>query len=273
PSLTFTGNTATLGGTSVSTNGLLNVSGTNTTIGGSVEVETNGTWTNNAGSALNPTNVNVLGGTFTANNSTMNVSGNLTLAPETTKGAIFNANTGTVNIQGNLSVNLNNGGSGAVGQFNAGTGTFNFNGSAAQSFTNSGAIAITFNNLTDSNVTQPLTLNNGFAVNGTLNINGANAIFAPVAAAVISGSGTLTGTGTARVTRTGADSFFSQYTITNKTLTSLTVEYIGAAAQTASTTTYGNLKINNASGVTLNAGNTIVNGTLTLQTGALQVST
>jgi predicted outer membrane repeat protein len=271
PSITFTGNTATLGGGSVSTNGLLNVSGTNTTIGGSVEVQTNGTWTNNAGSALNPTDINVLGGTFTCNNSTMNVSGNLTIGHETTKGAIFNANTGTVNIQGNLSVDLNNGGSGAIGQFNAGTGTFNFNGSAAQSITNVPS-TITFNNLTDSNVTQPLTLNNNVAVSGTLNINGANAILAPVAAAVISGGGTLTGSGTARVTRTGADSFFSQYTITTKTLTNLTVEYIGAAAQTASTTTYGNLKITNASGVTLNAGNTIVNGTLTLQTGPLAVS-
>jgi hypothetical protein len=272
PSITFTGNTATVGGSSVATNGLLNVAGTNTTIGGSVEVQTNGTWTNNAGSALNPTDILVLGGTFTCNNSTMNVSGNITIGPETTKGAIFNANTGTVNIQGNLSVNLNNGGSGAVGQFNAGTGLFNFNGSAAQSISN--VSAFSFNNLTDSNVTQPLTANNnGFGVGGTLNINGANAIFDPVATAVISGAGTLTGTGTARVRRTGADSFFTQYTITTKTLTNLTVEYIGAAAQTASTTTYNNLKITNASGVTLNAGTTIVNGTLTLQTGPLAVST
>jgi len=271
PSITFTGNTATVGGGSVSTNGLLNVAGTNTTIGGSVEVETNGTWTNNTGSVLNPTDINVLGGTFNCNNSTMNVSGNLTIGHETTKGAIFNANTGIINIQGNLSVDLNNGGSGTIGQFNAGTGTFNFNGSVAQSITNVPS-TITFNNLTDSNVTQPLTLNNNVAVSGTLNINGANAILAPVAATVISGGGTLTGSGTARVTRTGADSFFSQYTITTKTLTGLTVEYIGAAAQTASTTTYNNLKINNGSGVTLNAGNTIVNGTLILQTGALAVS-
>jgi len=72
----------------------------------------------------------------------------------------------------------------------------------------------------------------------------------PLRPRFISGAGTLTGTGTARVTRTGADSFFNQYTITTKTLTNLTVEYIGAAAQTASVTTYGNLKINNGSGVT-----------------------
>jgi hypothetical protein len=110
-------------------------------------------------------------------------------------------------------------------------------------------------------------------VGGTLNINGANAIFAPVFDAVISGAGTLTGTGTARVRRTGADSFFGQYTITNKTLTNLTVEYIGAAAQTASVTTYGNLKITNGSGVSLGAGTTTVNGLLTPQTGPLAVGT
>src|SRR6185503_5157333 len=153
--------------------------------------------------------------------------------------------------------------------FNAGTGTFNFNGTGSQSISNDASI--TFFNLTDSNVTQPLTLNNSFAVNGTLNVNGANAILSPVPLTVISGTGTLTGNGTARVTRTGADAFFSQYTITNRTLTNLTVEYIGAAAQTASTTTYNNLKINNASGVSLNGGTTIVNGTLILTAGPLGV--
>jgi Domain of unknown function (DUF4214) len=271
PSLTFANTNTAPNGSSVSCGGIMTVSGANTTIGGTSEITTNGTWTNNAGVTLNPTNFSVLGGTFTANNSTMNISGNLTIAPETTKGAIFNANTGTVNIQGNLSVNLNNGGSGAVGQFNAGTGTFNFNGTLAQSITN--VSAFNFFNLTDSNVTQPLTANNSFGVGGTLNVNGANAIFAPVAAAVISGAGTLTGTGTARVTRTGADAFFGQYTITTKTLTNLTVEYIGAAAQTASVTTYGNLKINNGSGVNLGVGTTTVNGTLTLTAGALGVGT
>jgi hypothetical protein len=237
PSITFSGNTATTAGSSISAAGAVTVSGTNTTIGGDLEITTNGIWTNSAGSIISPTNFIMTGtANFIGNNSTTNVGGN------------FNFGSGT---------------------FNAGTGTFNFNGTTAQSITNSSLI--TFSNLTDSNTTNPLTLNNSFAVNGTLNINGANAIFAPVAAAVISGTGTLTGAGTARVTRTGADSFFSQYTITNKTLTNLTVEYIGAAAQTASTTTYGNLKINNSSGVNLNAGTTTVNGTLTLQTGALGV--
>ena len=156
--------------------------------------------------------------------------------------------------------------------FNAGTGIFNFNGTTAQAITNA-STSVTFNKLTDSNTTQPLTLNNSIAVNNNLTINGANAILDPVAAAVISGgTGTLTGTGTARVRRTAATAdFSSQYTITNKTLTNLTVEYIGAAAQVGSALTYGGLKINNASGVNLAAGTTIVNNTLTLTAGALGV--
>jgi Bacterial Ig-like domain (group 3)/PKD domain/Calx-beta domain len=266
PSITFTGNTATNGGSSVSTSAAVNVAGTNTTIGGDIEINTLGTWTNNAGSSLAPTNVVVTGGTFNMNNSTMNVSGNLTIGPGPVVGSTFNGNTGTVNIQGNFV--LNAGGAPAT-TLNAGTGTFNFNGTGAQSITN--GTNITFFNLTDSNITQPLTLNNSFAVGGSLNVNGANAILAPVAAAVISGTGTLTGTGTARVTRIAATAdFSSQYSITNKTLTNLTVEYIGAAQQILSPITFGPLKINNNSGVNL-SGISNVNGLLTLTTGALGV--
>src|SRR4029078_3612275 len=134
--------------------------------------------------------------------------------------------------------------------------------------------AITFFNLTDSNVTNPLTANNSFAVNGTLNVNGASAIFAPVAGAVISGTGTLTGTGTARVTRTAATAdFLSQYSITNKTLTNLLVDYVGVSTQVLSLTKYGPLRINNGTGVNSAAGTATVNGMLTLQAGALGVGT
>jgi len=267
PSITMTGNTATSGGTSVSTTSApVNVDGTNTTLGGDIQINTGAIWTNNAGSTLSPTDVVITGGTFTMNNSTMNVAGNLSIAAAPLFAATFNGGSGTVNLQGNFSFNT----AGAGATFNAGTGTFNFNGTGAQSITNSASI--TFNNLTDSNVTQPLTLNNSFAVNGNLNVNGANAILAPVAATVISGTGTLTGTGTARVTRIAATAdFSSQYTITNKTLTNLTVEYIGTAAQVLSAITYGPLKINNGNGVNLAAGTSTVNGLLTLTTGALGV--
>jgi HYR domain/Domain of unknown function DUF11/Calx-beta domain len=271
PSITFTGNTATNGASSVGANGPVQVSGTNTIIGGSVAVFTNGVWTNNTDSTLSPTDLSILGGTLTCNNSTMNVSGNFVINHEATKGGILNANTGTINIQGNLNVDLSNGGSGAVGQFNAGTGTINFNGAGAQSITN--ASSITFNNLTDSNTSQALSANNSFAVNAALNVNGANAVFNPAAAAVISGTGTLTGTGTARVTRTAATAdFLTQYTITNKTLANLTVDYNGAGNQTVNNTpAYGHLRISGTGTKTLQ-GATSASGNLTVAAAVLDVS-
>ncbi len=49
------------------------------------------------------------------------------------------------------------------------------------------------------------------------------------------------------------------------------MEYFGPGAQGLSLTTYGPLKINNASGVTLDSGTATVNGLLTLTAGALNV--
>ncbi|HKP45404.1 MAG TPA: hypothetical protein VJT50_02290, partial [Pyrinomonadaceae bacterium] len=241
PSINFTGNTATTAGSSISTSSAVNLQGTNTTIGGDLEITTNGTWTNAVGSTMSPNNLIIIGtGNFTANNSTTNVSGN------------FQFQSGT---------------------FNAGTGLFNFNGTGSQTINNS--VAITFNNLTDSNVNQPLTINNNIVVNGTLNMNGGATTLNPVAGTVISGSGTLNGSGTVRVTRTAATAdFLSQYTITNKTLTNLLVDYVGAATQVLSSITYpGGLRINNVSGVNSAAGTATVDGVLTLTAGALNVGT
>jgi Big-like domain-containing protein len=265
PAITFSGNTATSAGSSISTAAPVNVDGSNTTIGGDIEISQGGTWTNNAGSTLAPTNVVVAGGVFNMNNSTMNVSGNLTIGPGGTNGGTFNGNTGTVNIQGNFV--LNAGGVSPATNLSAGTGTFNFNGTSAQSITN--GTSITFFNLTDSNTTQPLTLNNSLAVNGSLNVNGANAILSPAAATVISGTGTLTGTGTARVSRIAATpDFLSQYTLTNKTLTNLTIDYNGAGNQTVNNTpAYSNLVISGSGTKTLQ-GNTAITGNLTTVAGA-----
>ncbi len=150
----------------------------------------------------------------------------------------------------------------------AATSSLVFGGSAASVAIPSSVTALT--NLTISNATG-VTSNSSIAVTGAMTVNG---LFIPQAANVISGTGTLTGTGTVQVTKTGGTSNAAgQYTITpaNITLTNLTVEYAGAAAQSADAFTYGGLKITNTSGVTL-AGNATVAGVLNLNTGTLHIA-
>jgi hypothetical protein len=105
-----------------------------------------------------------------------------------------------------------------------------------------------------------------FTVAGTFTVN-AGGTYTPAAAEIIGGAGTLTGSGTVRVTRIAATAgFINQYPIANRTLTNLTVEYAGSAAQVVSALAYGGLRMNNANGATL-AGATTVTGTLTLAAG------
>src|SRR5207302_1843553 len=74
--VSFSGNTATVSASSIGANAPVTVSGNNFTIDGSIDVLTNGTWTDNTGSTFSLTNINVFG-TFNNNNSTLNISGNL----------------------------------------------------------------------------------------------------------------------------------------------------------------------------------------------------
>lgn len=209
-----------------------------------------GALTVNANKNLSPS-----GGTITMTGGSISNSGtltfnNITFTGTTTSTSSFSV-AGTLNVSG--------------GNFSpTASSTVTMNNSSQ--ITNTGTLA--FYNLTlPSSAT--VTANNGFSVitGGTLSVGG-SAIFSPAATAVISGAGTLNGTGTVYVSRTAATAdFSSQYTISNQTLTNLTVSYRGASAQTVSATTYGNLDINMAGQTaTLGAEATCSNFTITAGT-------
>jgi CSLREA domain-containing protein len=240
---TVSGNDADVqGGGLFVSGGTVNVNGVtfsaNTFPANAAEVRLTGGTTNFSNTVTIPGELSIAGGTLAAGSSTV------------TLGEDFNFSSGT---------------------FTAGTSTFNFNGAAAQQIY--GGSVPTFNNLTNSNTAAQLSVNNNANANGNLTVN-ANATLNPAAASVIGGTGTLTGSGTARVTRTAATAdFLSQYTITNKTLTNLLVDYVGSSAQTVSAITYGGLRLNNAAGASLASGTTTVNSTLLLTNGTLGVGT
>jgi fibronectin-binding autotransporter adhesin len=116
-------------------------------------------------------------------------------------------------------------------------GTVTMSGSSGQISIPSGTII--FQNLIVSGSNVACTGNIEVAV--TMTVNG---VFNPSATTIISGAGTLSGSGTANVTRTAATpSFGAQYTIANKSLSGLTVNFNGAGAQTVDAQDYGNLTI------------------------------
>jgi HYR domain len=254
PSITFASNTATNGASSVGANSTVNVSGTNTNIGGDVAVFTNGTWTNNAGSTLSPTNFTILGGTLTCNNSVMNVGGNLVIGHEATKGGILNANTATINIQGNLNVDLSNGGSGALGQFNAGTSTFNFNGSGAQSI--NGPSSPTFSTLNVNKGGGTLTLNINTPVTANLSVIAGIFDLGIFTANRTAAGGALTVSNGATLKIGGSNSLPTNFASIVLGPTS-TVEFEGTGSQTINAVNYGNL-VSSSTGA-----RTLVNGITT----------
>ncbi|HSU27431.1 MAG TPA: T9SS type A sorting domain-containing protein [Chitinophagaceae bacterium] len=145
-------------------------------------------------------------------------------------------------------------------------GNYTYNGTVAQ---------VTGGGLPTTAITGTIRISNttGVTPSNDIIVDGAGILvisgyLTPTSGQVMSGTGTLTGSGTAKVTRTGSGAFLNQYTHTTKTLTSLTIEYAGASSQTIGANTFGGIKINNAGGVSLDAAVT-VNNTLTLTNGIL----
>jgi len=246
PTVTLSGNTATVSGSSLGANAPVTVSGTNFSIDGSVAVLTNGTLTTNPSSTWSLTNLDVFG-TFNNNGNILNLSGNLTVSFETagTTGGIFNANAGTINLQGNLTVQ--NGGS-TTTQFNGGTSNFNFTGSSAQSINGSGG-TFNFANLT-VNKSNILTANRGASVvGGNLTVTaGTFDLLGNLFNRTVNG-GTLTVSNGATLKIGGTNTVPSNYATHSVGATS-TIEYEGTTQTVAvlnSSQNYGNLVISGSS--------------------------
>ena len=142
-------------------------------------------------------------------------------------------------------------------------------------YTYNGTVQVTGNGLPTSAISGNVTIETGsvvtttnpLIVNGILAVNG---ILVPGSSSqVISGSGNLTGSGTVKVNRTTSiPDFSSQYTISNKDLSNLTVEYaLLAGGQVISPLSYYKLVLDNTSGSNTLGGNTTISGTLTTTAG------
>ncbi|ATW28166.1 beta strand repeat-containing protein [Candidatus Formimonas warabiya] len=188
------------------------------------------------------------------------------------------------------------------GSFTAWTSTVTLDGAAIHSL--GGSAVTSFNNLTLSDtVNASQNFNAGGSGTGALTVN-TGAVLNPAADVVINGSGprgTLTGSGTIKVTRTtGQQHMYNQYYMSTFSLTGLTVEYAASGNQDVwypgnsygnlvlssggtkkplwPLTVYGNLTI--GGGVTLNqngmditlGGNWTNNGSLTASNNAVTLN-
>jgi hypothetical protein len=167
----------------------------------------------------------------------------------------------TVSIKGNFQCD---------GSFTAGTAAYTFDGTGPQNI--SGAASPTFALLTLNNTAAPVTASANFNVSGTFSINGANVVFTPDPGVVINSAapqGTLSGSGTIKVTRTAATpDMVSQYRFNTYTLTSMTVDYAGAGDQTITGGTAKNVRTSGSGTKTL-GGDLTVSGVLAVGAGTI----
>ena len=144
------------------------------------------------------------------------------------------------------------------GTVETGTGLVKINGNYSLQ-TIGGSSTTNFYDLTIDNTLGTIATAANITAGHTLTIN-AGAILQPGAGNTIGGAGTLTGSGTAKVTRIAATpDMATQYPISTKTLTNLTVDYCGTSDQTVSTGNYGSLVIspNGTRNITLASTGTI----------------
>ncbi|MBI3585648.1 MAG: hypothetical protein HY088_00775, partial [Ignavibacteriales bacterium] len=269
-----TGNSLTASGTLTMLNGTLNtqasfpsVTGTVSLTGGTVEYSASGAQTISA---------------RTYNKLTLSGSGNKSAAGALTVNdslqilgtAVFDAGTSLTHIfKGHWLVN-----STAVSPFIYTTAsTVNFNNpspAGARNLDGTTSSTLAFN-VVNVNNTSGFNVNLNISASGNLTV-ATNVTLTPGASNLISGTGTLIGNGTVKVTRTAATAnFSSQYTITNKTLANLTVDY-AASGQVLSNLTYGGLKVSGSITGALNSatvGNAFtVTGTFTPTSGTITMN-
>lgn len=244
------------------TGSLVQAAGATLNLGGTVSITTL-----DAAAPGNTVNYNATGPQtiFCAsyNNLSVSNSGSKTLSCGTTILGNVNIGTGAALAGSNFSHTvkgdwINN------GSFTSGTSTITLDGTITQAI--KGISSTSFNNLILSNTSFATICSTNVAVNSALTIS-AGAILDPDPFAVISGTGTLTGSGKVNITRTIATpDFNSQYTMTSKNLSALTVDYNGAGNQGVNSLSYYHLVLSN-SGTKTASGNITVNGNLINNSG------
>jgi hypothetical protein len=188
-------------------------------------------------------------GTITFTNGSTLVAGSLSLGAVDSQTSLIDMTSGgKLTINGTITVFTNS-------TWTPGSGTLELTANNTLPAT----IFTSFNNLLITSGTT--TSGRNFSITGTMTVNGT---FTPGATThVFSGAGTLNGSGFVKVTLISATAFSTQYSMTTRTISSMTVDYSGSGNQTVQSLTYNNLALSNSGTKTFSAALTI-NGNLSI---------